>query len=223
MDIARKTFIIIILLVSSLGLCAQLTIVECLNMKDTLVKAYQEGEFMANDTLVDLKNGYYSESSEDKLVRHATIFNNSDGTKILAISVCIWDFVCFNYESNFYLISNEDNSLIVVENENILPHINISDFVVGTSIEEILKKYLPELRGVYLDSKATMDDLLSELYDIKYILPRKGVSIKATLSVCDYIPLNEISIDDQDWKVLERDFLTLKLPYDKRSGKFRLK
>ena len=218
-----KQIFFILLFSFSVTAFPQKNIVEFLKLKDSKIKAYSEGELMANDTVVDLKNGYYAEVKDDEIIRQAAVFNNSDGTKTLGVTVCIWDFVCFNYVSNFYNISKLNDTLVIVEDKSILPEIKILDFIKGTSIAEVLKKYLLKLKGGYLDEEATIDDLLSELYEIKYIIPQKGTSIKAKLEVCDYIPTNEITIDEKDWEIIMNKPLILKLIYNKNSKKFHLK
>ena len=51
-----------------------------------------------------------------------------------------------------------------------------------------LNKYLPAIQENYLDSNATIDDVLSEVYDIVYILPQRGTNLIATLRVLRLYP-----------------------------------
>lgn len=218
----RQLFFVFLLFLFS-NVFAQKNIIDYLNLKDSLIEKYVEGELMASDTIIDLKNGYYAEVRDAKLIRQAAIFNNFDGTKTLGITVCEWDFACFNYESNFYHISTSNDSLILLKDNAVLPEVEILNFISGTEIKGILNKYLTILKGSYLSENATIEDLLNEIYEIKYILPQKGTKLKATLEVCDYIPTNEMSIEENDWKIITNDFLTLKFPYNKNIKNFELK
>lgn len=217
-----KKVIVLIIFSSSLSIYSQNNVVDYLKLKETLVKAYFEGELMANDTVVDLKNGYYAEANDSKIIRQATIFYNADGTKTFGVTICEWDFACFNYTSNFYNISKLNDSIVFYEDKSIIPQMRISDFIVSTSIKKTLKKYLPKFIS-YIGKEAKLEDLLLELYEIKYILPQKGTAIKATLEVCDYLPTNEIQINEEDWRIISTDFLTINLYYNKKIKKFELK
>ena len=72
-----------------------------------------------------------------------------------------------------------------------------------------------------MDSNATIDKVLSEVYHIIYILPQRGTSLIATLKVCDYIPTNVVSIPPDDWSTIENDFGSIELEYDKTRKKFK--
>ncbi len=212
-----------LVLFSSSFVWAQNNIVDYLKLAESNIKVYKEGELRANDTIIDLKNGYYAEIHEDVILRQAAIFNNSDGSKLLGVSTCEWDFACFNYQTHFSKLSKIGDSIFFETQNNVLPKIKVLDFITTPATIEVLNKYLIKLQGSYLDSNATIDDLLSELYKIKYILPQKGTTILATLAVCDYIPTNEIEIIESDWEIISNNFDTIKLSYNKKSNKFQFK
>ena len=198
-------------------------ILEALALKNHLISQYVEGELMATDTVVDLVNGHYQEFAADDQgnirTRQAAMFDNPDSTKTLAITTANYDFVCYYYESNFYEILKKD-SIRVLVNEEKLPSFSIKEFIVDSTVFTALNKYLTEIRKNYLDSDATMDEVLNEVYDIVFFLPEKGGGMIATLSVCDYIPTNVVSIAADDWSLMENNFVSVKLKYNGMEKKF---
>lgn len=215
--------IIIFILMNTLGFTQN--ILDALQLKNDLIGEYVIGELMANDTIIDLKNGYYEEfwsfgDGNKHIIRQAAIFHNQDGTRTLGISIAEYDFVCVFDKTNFYEISKSKDSIMSILNDDILPDLYIREFVTDT-IVSVLIKYLPEIQANYLGSNATIDQLLSEIYHITYIIPQTGTNLIATLGVCDYIPRNEVSIKPEDWSIIENDFVSLKLAYDKTQKKFK--
>ena len=198
-------------------------ILEGLALKNHLISQYVEGELMATDTVVDLVNGHYQEFTADDqgniTTRQAAMFDNPDTTKTLAITIANYDFVCYYYESSFYEIINKD-SIRVLVNEKILPSFSIKEFIADSTVFSVFNKYLPEIRKNYLDSDATMGEVLNEVYDVVFFLPGKGGGLIATLSVCDYIPTNVVSIAADDWSIIENSFVYIKLKYNGKEKKF---
>ncbi len=220
-----KTFILftILILMNTLGFSQN--ILEALQLKNDLIGEYVQGELMSNDTIIDLRNGYYEEfhshgDGNKTIVRQAAIFHNHDGSRTLGISITEYDFVCFLDKTNFYEISKSKDRIHSILNDDILPDLNVREFVTD-SIVTVLKKYLPKIQENYLDSNATIDDVLSEVYDILYLLPQRGTSLIATLRVCDHIPTNEVSIHPNDWSIIENKFVSIELDYDKTQKKFK--
>ncbi|GAB5553175.1 MAG: hypothetical protein Sapg2KO_27660 [Saprospiraceae bacterium] len=200
-------------------------ILEALQLKNDSIGEYVIGELRASDTIVDLRNGYYEEfysfEGDDKhIIRQAAIFHNQDGSRTLGISIAEYDFVCFYDKTDFYEISKSKDSIHPTLKEDLLPDLNFREFVKDTTIS-VLNKYLPKLQENYLDSNATIDKLLSEIYYISYILPQWGTTLIVTLGACDYIPRNEISINSDDWSIIENEILSIELVYDKIEKKFK--
>lgn len=211
------------ILMSTLGFSQN--ILEALELKRNLIGEYVEGELMSTDTIIDLKNGYYeafsSDGGEDKTItRQAAIFRNYDGSRTLGISITEYDFVCFHSQTSFYEISKSKDSITTVVSTKILPELTIGEFLKDTTVLSILYKYLPEIQENYLDANATIGQILSEVYHIKYLLPQRGTSLIATLGVCDYIPTNVVGISPDDWSIIENKFGAIELEYDKRQKKF---
>lgn len=215
-----KTLILFIILILMNTLGFSQNILEALQLKNDLIGEYVEGELMSTDTIIDLRNGYYEEGNKT-IIRQAAIFHNHDSSRTLGVSITEYDFVCFYNETNFYEISKSKDSINTILNDDILPELNIREFVADTNIFFVLNKYLPEIKENYLGSNATIDKVLSEVYHITYRMPQRGTSLIATLRVCDYIPTNVVSITPDDWSIIENDFGSIELEYDKTRKKFK--
>ncbi len=212
----------ILFLLSTVGFSQN--IMEALQLKRNLIGEYLIGELMATDTIVDLRNGYYEEYhsfgvGDKTMLQQAAIFRNQDGSSTLGISITEYDFVCFFDKTNFYEIPKSSDTIHMLTTNDALPDLTVRDLVTDT-IVSVLNTYLPKLQGGYLDATDTIDKLLSEVYHVAYILPRHGTNLTATLMVCDYIPTNEISIRAEDWAIIENDFLSIELKYDRKRKRF---
>lgn len=200
-------------------------ILEALQLKQDLIGEYLEGELVSTDTIIDLRNGYYEEFKSEKggnktIIRQAALFHNHDGSKTLGISKTAYDFVCFYNETNFYEIIKSKDSIFAVFNDDVLPDLSIREFIIDSNIISVLNKYLPEIQGSYLDLNATVDGLLSEFYQIIYILPQRGTSLVSTLRICDYIPTNIVTMTSDDLSIIENCFVSIEMKYDRILKKF---
>ena len=79
---------------------------------------------------------------------------------------------------------------------------------------------LSEIKDEYLGSDASIEDILNEVYDYRIIIPRKGTTAKVTLTVCDYIPVNEVGIHRDDWSVVEENIRVVEFTYDRNKKQF---
>jgi hypothetical protein len=221
------TFWASLLLFMHSGACQDKNILECLKLIDFEPHNYVEADINLGraDTVIDLGTGYYelSLSSEIENIKlcQATKFNNADGTITLAITGYIADMQCNNHPSYFYEISKSGDSFIRIENTTIIPSLDLLEFLTGSKSIEVLKKYLPEIKETYLNSNATIEDVLNEIYDFHLIVPRKGAKIKVTLTLCDYIPLNEVEIHENDWNVIKDNIKIVELLYDRELKQFK--
>jgi len=179
------------------------------------------------DTIIDLKSGYYElnyafdDYTKIKLCQVAK-FNNTDGTILIAITGYYADEQCSNYPSRFYEISKSGDRFIPIELETVLPFLNFSTFFTDLKPTQILEKYLPEMRDKYLGSNAEIANAIDEVYDYHIIIPRKGTTAKVMLTVCDYIPRNQVNIDRNDWSIIEDHIKAMKYIYDKNQKQFRI-
>ena len=151
---------------------------------------------------------------------------NATPTRLYSILVGISgyyrDMQCNYHSFYFYEISKLGDSYIPIENNAIVTSLDFSMFFKDSKPIHILEKYLPEIKKTYLDSNATIEDLLKEIYDFHIIIPRKGTKTKLTLTVCDYKPLNEIKIGKDDWSIIEDSIRVIELIYDKDQKQFKL-
>lgn len=223
---------LIILILFGLNLKGQVNILDCLKLKDSVFGKYQSGEHTAKNEVIDIKNGYYElewyEEDQDGNIHHnlpllqAAVFKNSDQTWTLGITEYHADMQCSWHKSHFYEISKNGDSIAEIEIGRILPGLNWNNFLSESLSKRVLEKYLPEIKEEYLDANATINDVLNEVYDVHYIMPRNGIHIKVGLTVCDYIPLNQVDFASQDWEIIQQDFRTLELKYDRKLKVFKL-
>ena len=210
---------------------SQVSIIDALNLKDSILGEYHNGEYAAKEEIIDIQNGYYSVETyqedtegnkyDQKTLFQAAIFKNSDETITLGITEYHYDFVCAWYESHFYEISNNGDRIIEIETGKILPGFDWYELLSDSLNRGVLEKYLPEIKEGYLDDDATITDLLNEVYHVQYIMPRYGLLIEVKLTTCDYIPLNELTIAAGDWEKIEQVARTMVLHYDRKLKVFK--
>lgn len=203
--------------------CFSQNILEALRLQEDSIEKYVEGEFYSTDTIVDLRNGYYEEfhswSDQSKLIlRQAAIFNNDEGSKLLGISVCSYDFVCMLSKTSFYEVSKSQNSIKPISPKAILPQLTYQDFLKDISQLSELKDYLRKQdltdSGFYDD----FDEYLNEsgIFAIKYSMPRKGTSLIANIDVCDHF------LGREEWLRLKgKYFKEVFLKYDGKLKTFQ--
>lgn len=201
-------------------------ILAALRLKKELIGEYPVGEFTATDTIVDLNNGYYEEflsfaAGDTTIIKQAAIFRNHDGSTTLGMSITEYDFVCFLDKTSFYQIPKSKDSIYTISTDDILPHLSIREFVAATQITSVLNKYLPAAQENDLDAAVTINDALSEIYHIAYRLPQRGTSLTATLMFCDHVPSYLANMTPDDWSILENDFVSIELAYDKTRKQFK--
>ena len=93
--------------------------------------------------------------------------------------------------------------------------------MTGTSIIAVLNKYLPATQASDLDTTVTIDEALAEIYHVAYSLPQSGTSLTASLMFCDYVPDYLAKLSPDEWSILENDFGSIELLYDRRQKKFK--
>lgn len=215
----KSVLLFILALISTLALSQD--IVEALALKEAKIGAYIEGEMQSNDTIIDLRHGYYEESqlsdSRKTILRQAALYLNDENTKTLGIATSSWDFACMVYSIEFYEISGID-SITALDSEEVLPDLTISDLVIP-EVLTIAHKYLPAYRQEYNHPDASVEDLLqSEFYQIRYLLPREGSDITAVLEFCHPVAFTDIT--DEDYAVLEQTSGSINLIYDRKHKRF---
>jgi len=232
MNMKKIGTLLIYILLINLSFGQNKNILDCLKTIDFKLEDFNESDFFKpTDTIIDIKNGYYElfvanthiidNIEQNTVLCQAAKFNNTDGTIILAITGYYGDEQCSKHPSFFFEISKNGDDFKRIELSNILPNIELDEFLSESKAIKIIEEYLPKIQGNYLDTNATVKDVLNEIYDIHYILPRKGKTITATLTVCDYIPTNEVSFEENDWEFIEREFKTIDLVYNDKLKTFK--
>lgn len=175
------------------------------------------------DTIIDIKSGYFElfdTAIETKLCQVAK-FNNGDSTILVGISGYYADEQCSNHPFHFFEIAKSLDTFISLNPETILPTLDVTLFFTDAKPIQILEKYLPAIKKAYLGPNATIENLLEEVYDFHIILPKKRTTAKVTLTICDYILRNEVSIDHDDWRIIEEHIKIVEFHYDKIKKQFK--
>lgn len=201
-------------------------ILECMDIIGFDIYKYVQADILLerSDTIIDLQSGYYEinmDLGKEIQVCQVAKYNNIDGTILVGISGYYADMQCSYHPFYFYEISKSGDCFIPIEHKAILPALDFSMFFKDSRPIQILEKYLPEIKNTYLDSNATIEDLLKEVYDFHIIIPRKGTKTKVSLTVCDYIPRNEVNISQDDWSIVEGDIKVIELIYNKDQKQFK--
>jgi hypothetical protein len=216
------SYILIVALFAFVASCkAQQNITECLELAQEVNRfSFNESDFTPTDSLIDLKNGYFEMSSSDHVLTQAAKFNKKDKSTLLLVSGFYSDMQCANFPFYLFEIDKKGDTCIKKDPMNFFPALRYEDFLKNDSVLKIANKYLPILAETYLDENATVQQILSEFYDFHFILPRFGTTIEVTLTVCDYIPVNEQEI--VEWKEVEKAIKSLYFKFNKQSGLFEL-
>ena len=211
---------------------SQTTILQCLKLQDSLFDKHVYGDISPTRTTIDIKNGYYEASTfesdkKGKVTKHltlfqATIFINKDTTITLATTAYKADEQCDWHETNFYEISKNRDSIKKINTARILPEVMLESTLVSVKAKMLIKKYLPQIKKQYLDSTATLNTVVNEIYNTHFILPKKGSAIKMTLTTCDYIHRNLGIINPKDWEIITSNLQSVDFQYNRNKKQFIL-
>lgn len=228
----KKSIIILLLPFCFQMAISQTTILQCLQLQDSMFDKHVYGDISPNKTTIDTKNGYYEAfiletDKKGKVTKHltlfqATIFINADTTITLATTAYKADEQCDWHETNFYEISKNRGGIKKINAKSILPQLNWESALVTVKAKTLIKKYLPQIKKQYLDSTATLNAAINEIYNTHFILPKKAADVKMTLTTCDYIPRNLGIINAEDWEIITSNLQSVKLSYNKNQKKFTL-
>lgn len=219
-----KNGIFFILLLFAMTVKAQ-TVTDFVQMIDTAFKPYQEGEHRANDSLIDIKNGYYQrglywegeQREAQKILRQVAVFANNDRTKTIVEVSSYWNFVCWTNEIKWYHYNGKtlrfgDN------NEHFLPAITAEDLLSEKALFIFKKYYQKANQKEYL----TLADFIAGAYDnMRYVLPRYGTDIMVHLDFCDYFGTDlNMEISEEDYNIIENGIVPIKFSYHKVQKRF---
>ena len=214
----------LLLLVSNWVCLAQdnLSIEDCLHLDGFKFNEFRRADRTPKDTLIDVKNGYFEISDNNTKLLQAAKFNNPDGSILIAATGFYEDMQCSSYFTKFYIKQKNEARLHEIAHQFILPEINYLDFFTDSAIVEVAKKYQSQIQKKYYP-EATLEDLYSEFYDMHFTLPRFGTNLEVSLTVCDFIPRNEVTFTKHDWDVIENNHTAITLLYSKKKNQFVLK
>ncbi len=195
------------------------TVIDFVRMVDAQFQSYQDGEHVANDSIIDISNGYYqrgfklgnvAHDNPVKILRQMAIFSNDDDTKTIVEAISYWNFVCWTNELRFYHYDGE--LLNFVENKaQFIPSITINDFLSENSLS-IFKKYY---QNVSHDQYPSLEIFIAEAYDdFRFVLPQYGTDIMVHLDYCDQFG-EGLEISEEEMNTLRIGGEPLKLLYDK--------
>jgi len=201
------------------------TVTDFIQMIDTAFKPYQDGELWANDSLIDIKNGYYQrghywegeQREAQKILRQVAVFANNDRTKTIVEVISYWNFVCWTNEIKFYHY-NGKTLRFVDNNEHFLPAITEEGLLSEKALFIFKKYYQKANQQQYL----TLADFIHNAYDnIRYVLPRYGTNIMVHLDFCDYFGTDfNMEISEEDLNIIKNGIVPIKLSYNKKQKQF---
>lgn len=219
-----KNSILFIFLFFTMTVKAQ-TVLDFIQMIDTTFKPYQEGEYLANDSLIDIKNGYYQRGfyfegkpkDKQKILRQVAVFLNNDRTKTIVEAISYYNFVCWTNEIKFYHY-NGKTFRFLDNNERFLPSINPEDLLSEKALF-IFKKYYQQANQQYYP---TLADFIHNAYDnIRYVLPHYDTNIMVHLDFCDYFGVDlSMEILEEDLHIIENGIVPIKLAYNRAQKQF---
>jgi hypothetical protein len=195
----------------------------CLDLIDFKPENYASAEYLPSDPepLIDLKNGYYEITSEEQVLCQAAKFNNTDGSVTLMITGFFGDMQCSWYETYAYLIFPDGKKYVEISTDDLNINKGLRSFIDNPELDIVLSSLLDKLKGNYLSETDGLDVIYGEMFDLHYVLPQKGTDLTITLTICDYIPTNEIEVSEEDWNIIENSIPELTFAYDKKFIRFK--
>ena len=189
---------------------------------------YQEGELWANDSIIDLPNGFYQRSfyadltrpTDEKVLRQVAVFNNADGTKTIIEATSFYNFVCWTNRLRFFYDDGQTlQTFHPNDHDYFLPPIRDAELLSETALS-IFKKYFQRANPAIVPSFAAF---VNEAYDNpRYVLPRYGTDIVVHLDFCDYFGTDlDLDFAEDDWATFQEGVVPLRLSYDKVHKQFR--
>lgn len=213
--------VFIVLFVVLFSCKAQQNIAKCYEMaKEVQRFSFIESDYVPDDTLVDLKNGYYELSNEDQKLCQVTKFSKKDKSSLLLVTGYYSDMQCSSFPFHIFEIDKNGDSCVKAVPSFYFPNLRVEDFLKTDTSQKIAEKYLTSISEEYLSADASISQVLGEFYDFHFILPRYGTTVEVTLTVCDYIPVNQVAI--VEWDAVENAIQSLYFKFNKRTGKLEL-
>lgn len=184
-------------------------------------------DIQASDTVYDAKNQYlaYRFNSGTEIINlvEARLYGKPGGKQLLTVTKYSGDMQCMFYYTSFFDWDPKTDSVSPRRANSCLPPLNIKQFFNDSSIYRLAEKYIAPVRKAYLGDSATIEQMLHEIYSIRFYPDPKKQAMYVTLNVCDYIPRNEVGIPDGDWTQFEKAFKARKMIYNAGKQRFELR
>lgn len=184
-------------------------------------------DIQPTDTVYDAKNQYlayrFNSGNETIKLMEARLFGKPGGKQLLTITKYTGDMQCVFYYTSFFDWDPKTDSVTPRRLSSCLPLLNINQFFNDSSIYRLAEKYLGPVRATYLGDSATVDQMLHEIYSIRFYPDPKKQVLYTTLNVCDYIPRNEVGIPDADWSQFEKAFRAKAMIYNAGKQRFEFR
>jgi hypothetical protein len=155
----------------------------------------------------------------------ARAFESKGHNVTFIVNALHMDQQCFSYQPYFFEYSAKTDSIKAINQDSILPDLNLSLFLKNSASPGIISANLDAIKKNYLGNEATLNQALSEFYSPYFMISKENSTIKVTLQVCDYILSNvgDLDISEAEEKIILTDFKTFDLIWDKNKKRFILK
>lgn len=184
-------------------------------------------DIQATDTVYDEKSQYlaYRFNSGTEIIKlmEARLFGKPGGKQLLTITKYAGDMQCMFYYTSFFDWDPKTDSVAPRKLSTCLPELNINPFFKDSTVYRLAAKYIGPVRATYLGDSATIDQMLHEIYSIRFYPDPKKQVLYVTLNVCDYIPRNEVGIPESDWKQFENAFRAKAMIYNAGKQRFEFR
>lgn len=183
-----------------------------------------DADISATDTIKDIPNNYicYRSASEEDTLKlfEAQLFGKPGGKQLLFVTRYSADMQCSFYHTSIFEYDRKNDTLFEKKAGEVFPDLSYSRFFRDSSVYRVAAKYIDSVRVYYLGKDATVNDMLGELYSLHFDKSKGKNEIGVTLHVCDYIPVNQVPIEFNDWLVFQTCFRPVQLVYNNRQNRF---
>ena len=191
------------------------------------VETYEVIDILPNDTIIDTKNGYLAYSDTAKkpahIVYEAKLFDAAGTVHLFAVTEWSQDMNCDNYNTCFYTYDNEKDSVKKIDQEKIVPGLPYSLFLPDEArVRNTIEKYLPAYNSSRSADPYTVEDVMKEIYEYRFVMPHTGYSMQVKLHVCEYSDAEAVDISQEDWRIV-KDTQTITLSFDRKKKVFVVK
>lgn len=167
------------------------------------------------DTVPEPVNNYFELKWEESVFLQGRIYQNTDGTKLVALKGIHSDQQCSFHYLYFFEYSPKTDSLKELSAEKVFPQPGIHTLLVSTGPPVIFKKYIAAYNKEHAGEPQTVDWLLGQVYSFKHLLSSKNPLLTLTLQVCDvelsYLPVELTAAEN---KIIDTGFKKVSYKYN---------